>query len=117
LNDVVLTPLIPDPRLDPDDVFSISDFYGFYFDKSKRNKCIYDLFYNYHKFVGCHPTGTIPIAESGDNRFCLSCTGDTFDHVYAWLPPEFDDDDPAGELYLMAPSFLGFLRSLRIREE
>ena len=115
LPDVVVMPAAPDPRLDPDDIFSVSDFFGFYAEGQNGNKCSYDLFYNYFTHRDHLPSGMIPIAESGDNLFCLSCTGTTFDHVFARLPPEFADDDPVGSYFLLAPSFRTFLQSLRMR--
>jgi hypothetical protein len=112
LYDVVFVTENRSVRLEPGDCFSLSSFLGFY----KRHQKPQDLVWQYQRHKSVFPVGMIAIAESGDNLFCISCATETFDHVFAWLPPEFEDDNPSGEFVLLAFRFLEFLRSLRLRD-
>jgi cell wall assembly regulator SMI1 len=114
LTDHVVAPAL-DSRADPDaDLFSISDFYGFYRAVS-TGPCPYDLFQNYRTLKDALPAGMVPFGESGDNRFCISCSLRDYGRVYCLVPGQFSDDTDT--LYLIANSFTEFMESLQILDD
>jgi hypothetical protein len=113
-HNVVADPASPDSRLSPDFVFHVNMFSGFYSDAPRRT--VHDLSCGYRLWKDRLPPGLIPIAESCDNWYCLSCAGGAaYDHVYLRMPEEFDDDSPEDFTFLIAHSFMEFVRSLRKR--
>ncbi len=110
LHDHVVVPAL-DPRANPDDLFSVSLFFGFYSNEDK-GKCPYDITHIYHDLQNILPSGMIPFAESGSNRFCISCESENKGRVYCLVPAEFADEEDA--LYLINNSFTEFMKSLQV---
>lgn len=74
--------------------------------------------WNYQTFLGRMPNGFFPIAcEDGGNIICISLFGDSEGKVFYWdhngetYPPSFDN------VYKIADSFDGFLKSIHSHME